>query len=139
MNTGNQKSPRVVVCIDDEEQILKALRRCLRSEDFELRTTTDPDQVMTWVREGGVNVVISDYRMQRLTGVELLKKVLDHNPQIVRVILSGYAEQESVNQALAQQVVYNYLLKPWEAEDLKAKIRTYFKFYDTENQRWREL
>ncbi len=121
-----------VIFIDDEEQILKALRRCLRGEGYELLTTTDPDQAIGWVKEGKAQVVVSDYRMQKTTGLELLKEIQQVDPRVVRVILSGYAEQDAVNQSLRDGVVYNYLLKPWKAESLKAKVKEYLERYDSQ-------
>lgn len=112
-----------LICVDDEEQILKALKRCLRVEEYELLTTTNPNEAIEWVTAGGVIGVVSDYRMQQMTGVELLKKVQAIDPSVVRIILSGYAEQEAVDQALREGVVVSYLLKPWESEQLRTKLR----------------
>ena len=124
----NQKA---IICIDDEDQILRALKRCLRGSDYEVYTTVDPDQVVAWIAEGKAQVVISDYRMQKMTGLDLLKKVQEINPAVIRVILSGYAEQEAVNAAIRSGLVLHYMLKPWEAEQLKGHIADYFKLYES--------
>lgn len=62
--------PRVprVVCIDDEPHVLASLKRLLRGEPYELRTTTDPEEALIWIREDGAAVVVADYRMPRMSG-----------------------------------------------------------------------
>jgi DNA-binding NtrC family response regulator len=122
-------SEKILLCIDDEPQILKALERNLRKEGYTLLTTTSVTEAIEWVKKLDVQVVISDYRMQEITGIELLKQIKALKPKVVRAILSGYAEEVLIKNALQNGDVQDFLLKPWDAEKLKEHIRQYFKQY----------
>jgi YesN/AraC family two-component response regulator len=67
--------------------------------------------------------------MQEITGIELLKQIKALKPKVVRAILSGYAEEVLIKNALQNGDVQDFLLKPWDAEKLKEHIRQYFKQY----------
>ena len=66
-------SQRCLLCVDDEGHILRSLERTLRKEPYCLLTTTDTTQVLELIRQNSVQVVISDYRMESMTGLELLR------------------------------------------------------------------
>jgi DNA-binding NtrC family response regulator len=117
----DEKRP-VVVCVDDEPQILASLRRQLRQEPYELLLTQDPVQALAWISERSVALVISDQRMPRLSGVELLDAVRDHSPATSCMLLSGFPDTAR-DVERAELPVDRLLLKPWDAEELKASIR----------------
>src|SRR5262245_21500913 len=80
----------VIVCVDDEPDILSALRRSLRHEPYETRTTTDPEEALDWVRTGDVALLLADYKMPRMSGTTLLGLVKTSSPRTARVMLTGY-------------------------------------------------
>jgi YesN/AraC family two-component response regulator len=111
----------LVACIDDEPYILHSLHRILRAEQCRLFITTSPSELLYFVQEEEVALVISDYRMEEITGLDLLKRVRVHSPGSHRAILSGYADQRLIDHALSNGDVNDYLLKPFERD----KIRSY--------------
>ena len=112
----------VVVCVDDEPQILSALARLSRREEYELRTTTDPEEALDWVRTEKIALVIADYRMPAMSGTTLLQLTKAHSPGTARMMLTGYAG-ESMVLAAAGAGLMNIVGKPWDDEDLRGKIR----------------
>src|SRR5690348_12169747 len=80
----------LVVCVDDEPQILSALARMLRAEPYEFRGSTDPEEALDWVRSGNVALFLADYRMPFMSGTTLLQLVKAASPNTARLLLTGY-------------------------------------------------
>lgn len=112
-----------VVLIDDEERILRSLSLLLRSR-YEVLATTDPVQVLDWVRSRPVHVVVSDQRMPTISGVDLLRQIRDHSPRSMRLLLTGYADLAAVEAAVNDGEIFRFLEKPWDAARLQAAIAT---------------
>lgn len=107
--------------VDDEEEILAALRRLLRNEPYRLLTTKRPEEAMDWVLAEKAELLIADQRMPGTSGVELLKLTRACCPFTTRVLLSGQADPEE------NDVVQRMIRKPWEGDELKAAIRDILK------------
>lgn len=101
-----------VVFIDDEERILRSLRMLFRNH-AEVLTTTSAAQVTEWVRSRPVHVVVSDQRMPVTTGVEVLRNVAQHSPVTMRILLTGYADLESVTASVNEGEIFRFIEKPW--------------------------
>jgi len=117
----DMKKP-VVVFLDDELPILRALDRTFRREIFEVRTTDSVQEALMWALEPEVRLMISDFRMLEMTGLDVLKQVAERRPELQRFILSGFADEELIENALKTGEVHQYLLKPWNVDDLRARI-----------------
>ena len=133
------KLPSVLV-IDDEVRSLEALRRTLE-EDFEVFTAADAEAATTILEReapvGGVQIILCDQRMPGTTGVEFLRGVRDRWPDSVRIILSGYTESEDIIAGINEAGIYQYLLKPWQPEQLLVTLRNAHNVWrlQQENQR----
>jgi DNA-binding NtrC family response regulator len=112
-----------VVLIDDEERILRSLSLLLRSR-YEVLATTDPVQVLNWVRSRPVHVVVSDQRMPTISGVDLLRQIRDHSPRSMRLLLTGYADLAAVEAAVNDGEIFRFLEKPWNSTRLIEAIAT---------------
>ncbi len=132
--------PRVLF-VDDEANILHSVRRVMRKADVEIETTTDAEEALRMVEADAFAVVVSDQRMPRMEGVELLEKVRVHSPDTVRIILTGYADVQASVDAINKGAVYRYLNKPWEDDDLRNTVRQAVDQYllVKENRRLQEL
>jgi len=133
------KLPSVLV-IDDEVRSLEALRRTLE-EDFEVFTAAGAEAATTILEReasaGGVQIILCDQRMPGTTGVEFLRGVRDRWPDSVRIILSGYTESEDIIAGVNEAGIYQYLLKPWQPEQLLVTLRNAHNVWrlQQENQR----
>ena len=122
--------PVRILCVDDEPNVLKSLRRVFMDENYELLTVSSGMEGLELLqREGPVHLVISDYRMPEMNGVEFLKQVCERWPDTIRLVLSGYADTAAVVDAINQGQIYKFIPKPWNDDDLKDAIRSAVKFW----------
>ena len=112
----------VVVFVDDQPEVLDSLRRLLRDESYEVRTTSSPDEALRWVGEGDVSVLVTDERMPTMRGTDLLEKASKRSPGTVRVVLTGYPGSYTLHYGLSHGVDW-LISKPWNDEALKLTVR----------------
>jgi len=125
--------PRLLL-VDDEPNIVNALRRVFRTEGYRVLTATCARDAFDLLAREEVGVIISDQRMPGMTGVEFLQRVKLLYPKTIRLVLSGYTELETVTQAINEGAIYKFLSKPWEDELLLENIREAFQFYEMERE-----
>jgi two-component system NtrC family sensor kinase len=112
-----------ILCVDDEENVLKALRRLFMDDDYDIITATSGEQGLEELEENpGVQVVVSDYRMPGMNGVDFLKEVYGRRPDTVRIVLSGYADTASIVSAINEGQIYKFIPKPWNDDELRVTI-----------------
>jgi EAL domain-containing protein (putative c-di-GMP-specific phosphodiesterase class I)/FixJ family two-component response regulator len=128
---------RTLLLVDDEDNILSALRRLLRRDGYTILTASDGKQGLEVLAANQVDVIVSDQRMPGMTGVEFLRKAKDMCPDSVRLVLSGYTDLQSVTDAINEGAIYKFLTKPWDDAMLRANIEEAFrrKALSDENQR----
>jgi diguanylate cyclase (GGDEF)-like protein/PAS domain S-box-containing protein len=125
-----KETARTLLLVDDEENILRALRRTLRKDNYNILTCTNAQEAFELLALNNVHVIISDQRMPGMTGTEFLKKVKDIYPNTIRMVLSGFTDLKSVTEAINQGAIYKYLTKPWDDNILSESIQQAFKQYD---------
>ncbi len=118
-----------LLLVDDEPNILNALKRLLRREGYRILSAESAAQALDLLATHRVHVIISDQRMPIMTGTEFLRRVKDLYPDTVRLILSGYSELESLTDAINKGAIYRYISKPWDDERLKMEVTQAFRFY----------
>jgi len=121
---------RVLLLVDDEENIVSALVRLLRRDGYRILKTNSGQEGLELLAHNEVGVIISDQRMPGMTGVEFLSKVKELYPDTVRIVLSGYTELNSVTDAINRGAVYKFLTKPWEDDLLRANVDEAFRRYE---------
>lgn len=119
-----------VLCVDDEQSIINSIKRLVRKENYRLITANSGQDGLTLLAENDVQIVISDQRMPEMSGTEFLKQVKTLYPQVLRIILSGYTEVDSITEAINEGSVYKFFLKPWNDHNLKLEIRQALEQYD---------
>lgn len=128
---------RVLLVVDDEENILRALVRLLRRDGYLLLTANGGAQGLELLAQHPVGVILSDQRMPGMTGSEFLERAKALRPDAVRIMLSGYTDLQSVTDAINRGAIYRFLTKPWDDELLRENIRVAFEQYErhAENKR----
>jgi diguanylate cyclase (GGDEF)-like protein len=111
-----------VLLVDDEENILSALKRLLRRDGYQIVTATSAAEGLQRLAEYEVDVIVSDQRMPGMQGVEFLRRAKDLYPDTVRMVLSGYTELQSIIDAVNEGAIYRFLTKPWDDQHLRAHI-----------------
>lgn len=112
-----------ILCVDDETNILQALKRLLRREPYRILTAESGPEALDILEKEEVHVLISDQRMPGMDGTELFSRVRERWPHILRIILSGYADVDSITEAINRGHIYKFILKPWNDQNLRLEIR----------------
>jgi len=128
---------RVLLLVDDEENIVRALVRLLRREGYKILTANSGAEGLEILKQNEVGVILSDQRMPEMNGTEFLSRVKELYPDTVRIVLSGYTDLNSVTDAINHGAIYKFLTKPWDDELLKENIQNAFNHLELtqENQR----
>jgi len=119
----------VVLIVDDEENIINALKRVLRKEPYEVVATTNPKQAIMFLECVRVSLVITDQRMDGITGDEVIAQARIKCPGVKCIKLTGYSDglrNEKKND------FYQVVPKPWNDDELKILIRSVLEIHDPE-------
>lgn len=114
--------PRLLL-VDDEDRVLNALRRTLRRLPVEIETARNAREALARLSESpDVGLVVSDFKMPGMNGIELLKRIRKQRPEVARILLSGFSA-EIPEADLTAAGLLALLAKPWDDGALKAAIR----------------
>lgn len=122
-----------ILVVDDEENVRITTAAILEQEGYEVETASDGREALERIKHGNYGLVLTDLRMEDMDGSALLSELHTKYPDIVTVVLTGYASIESSIDAL-RQGVYDYLVKPCVVDDLK---RTVMRALEHQDQRAR--
>jgi two-component system response regulator HupR/HoxA len=111
-----------VLIVDDEPRVLDALEAILAAE-FRVLRAAGGEAALEILRAEEVAVIVTDYRMPGMTGVELLHRSQAHAPDTVRIILTAYTDVDSLMEAINTGRIYHFVSKPWEPNDLVVVVR----------------
>ena len=114
--------PRVML-VDDEENILNSLRRLLRGQPYDLVMAHSGDEALQLFEAQPIDLVVSDARMPGMDGATLLAEIHKRDPGCMSVLLTVYADINTIITAINEGQIYRYLSKPWNDEELLLTIR----------------
>lgn len=111
-----------LLLVDDEINVLKALNRmlwrCLPGQETIVELCTDPIGALQLCRETDFDIVVADFRMPRMNGVEFLTAVKAAQPDAIRVMLSAASDFNVILDAINTAEIFHYLRKPWSPDEL---------------------
>lgn len=122
-----------LLIVDDELANLRLLER-LFSREFECLTASSGAEAIRLLEQHNVAILITDQRMPQMTGIDLLKHTARLRPHMVRILLTGYTDVEVLVDAINSGLVYMYVTKPWNNDDLKLKINRACEHYESNKQ-----
>jgi len=115
--------PICLLFVDDEDNILQSIKRLFFNADYTIHTANSGAEGLKMLESGTpVHVVVSDYRMPGMNGVEFLQQVSRKWPNTVRMVLSGYADTPAVIGAINEGGIYKFISKPWNDDDLRIAV-----------------
>ena len=117
----NPERPTLLL-VDDEERILSALRRTLRREGYEILTVNSVAGALEVLDQRPVDLILSDFKMPGMTGMELLAEARRCQPRVARLLITGWSQAVSPAELAAAEVTM-LISKPWEDADLKKALR----------------
>lgn len=127
-----------IVLVDDEKNILSAIRRVLeRNGGWRVFAFDAPRSALDHMGGTDTSLILSDYRMPGMNGVEFLTEAKVLQPDAIRLILSGYSDLNAVIGAINQAEIYRFVSKPWNDYDLVATLQQALDYRDVlvENKR----
>ena len=123
--SGRDRAPLLLI-VDDEPRILSALRRALRRESFEILAVETPAEALRVFAAHEVDLVLSDYKMPGMTGLQLLARLAERRPAVVRMLITGWTE--AIPEPEMREVgVYAVINKPWDVDSLRETLRQALK------------
>jgi diguanylate cyclase (GGDEF)-like protein len=121
-----KRHARNLLLVDDEPNVLTALRRLFRRDGYRILSAASGDEALEVLATSEVDVIISDQRMPGMTGVEFLRRTKALYPDTIRMTLSGYTDLQSIIGAVNEGAVYKFLTKPWDDERLREHVAQAF-------------
>ena len=121
-STAESPGPATILVVDDEPRVLDALEAILAAEFRVLLAPGGPAALELLARHE-VAVIVTDYRMPQMTGVELLRRSREIVPDAMRIVLTAYTDVDSVMEAINTGGVYHFISKPWDPHELTVVVR----------------
>ena len=118
-----------LLLIDDESNVLSAIRRVLRHENYRILTASSGEEALALLAQHPVGVILTDQRMPGMSGTELLSRARQMHPKAIRMVLSGYTGLDSLAEAINRGEISRFLTKPWQDEELLDAVREAFRRY----------
>lgn len=124
-----------ILCVDDEPNVLNAIQRLFLDEEYLLLTALSGEEGLKLLdQEEAVPVVISDYRMPGMNGVDFLKEVHLRRPETIRLVLSGYADIAAIVSAINEGKIYKFIPKPWNDDELRLAVSQAVSIYTLQQE-----
>jgi two-component system NtrC family sensor kinase len=121
---GEPSPEPTLLIVDDDEHVRRALRRVLRRTRCRIVDAPDAAVALRLLEEEPAQVVVSDYRMPGMNGVELLRAVKQRWPRMQRVLLTGQADSTAIEEAVNQSEIFRFIWKPWDDAHLIITIQS---------------
>lgn len=134
-NDDQAASPPTLLFVDDEANILSALRRLFRLHGYKIHTADGGAQGLELLEREPVDLVISDMRMPNMDGAQFLEQVRRKWPDTVRILLTGYADVSSTIAAINKGEIYRYVAKPWNDDDIVLLVKQALELKNLEREK----
>lgn len=129
MVTGIENN--TVLFVDDEENILKSLKRGLMREPYKKVFASSGKEALEIMKTKQISVIVTDMRMPGMTGLELLREVKELYPETVKIVLSGYTHLPQILATINQVDIFKFITKPWDLEnEFKRVINEAIAYYN---------
>jgi response regulator RpfG family c-di-GMP phosphodiesterase len=117
-----------ILFVDDEEHNLISFKATFRTR-YKIETAIGGLEAIEKLKNLEFDIIITDQRMPRMTGVELLEQIIQTHPDPVRILLTGYTDMAAVIDAINKGKIFHYLTKPWNEEELDSTIQKAYQLY----------
>src|SRR5438093_2030479 len=134
---ATEAPPFTLLCVDDEPNILSALKRLFRPCGWRVLSADGGVQALQLLEQEAVDVIISDMRMPGMDGAQLLERVAARWPQVVRLLLTGHADVSAISAAVNRGQIWRYVNKPWDDNELLLAVRQAVERRELEREKMR--
>jgi len=118
-----------LLVIDDEMDLCDSVHDLLR-HNYRVLKARSAEEGLKVMQENEVHIIMTDQRMPRVTGVELLTSMFHGQPRAIRMLFTGYADLDSIIQAINQGHIFKFLKKPWQPDELEQAVAEAAAEYD---------
>ncbi len=113
-----------IILVDDEKIVTSAFKTLLKVEGYkDVQCFNNPNEAIEYLEGNAPDIVVSDFLMPEMNGLEFLTKVKELYPEVSTIMLTGYADKENAIKAINEIGLYKYIEKPWDNEDLLINVR----------------
>lgn len=126
---SDRTSEGKLLIVDDEAHVITALERILNDEGYDILTANSAMEGFELLAINRVGVIVSDLCMPGMSGTDFLGRVKKIHPDIVRIMLSGRADMDSLSDAVNRGTIFRFLVKPWEDDQLRENVMSAFRQY----------
>lgn len=112
-----------VIFVDDDVNVLNSLKRALKKEGYETVFFASAQEALDYLAANDVEVIVSDQKMPKMTGMDFLIETRKTHPDSVRILLTGYAEKEVAIKGVNEGKLFRFLTKPWDEDELKMTLK----------------
>lgn len=130
----NPVKSNTVLFVDDEANILKALKRLLRNEPYEVLTATCAAEALEQFQRSEIQVVVSDQRMPEMSGADFLSRLREKYPETIRMMLTGHTEMDTAVEAINRGEIFRLITKPWKEDVLKTSLRQALDHFEMKHE-----
>ncbi len=115
-----------ILVVDDEETVRDSLASILSREGYRVSMAESGDEALRILKDQPIQLVISDHNMPQMTGIEFLKLVRERHPHVLRIMLTGDPDPQTIIRSINEGEVYRFIKKPWDNTMLRVTV--YFAF-----------
>ena len=120
-----------ILCVDDEPNVLRALRRLLRREGYQIVTTTDGREALEVIKREEISL----QKVPDLDSVGVVEQAKETAPDMIRIVISSYAPAAKIIDAINQGEIHRFVTKPWDDQELKLIVKEALERYDLIQER----
>lgn len=117
------RTRRRILVVDDDSAVLEVLAHVLESVEADVETCSDPEEALRRFEGEAFDVVISDERMPKMSGSEMLRRLRGLSPRTPTILLTGFASRKKRDAAYEREGVFCYVAKPFDTNDLVGTVR----------------
>lgn len=117
-----------ILFVDDEETNLSVFQRTFKWY-YKVFVAISAKEGMEILKKEKIDMIITDQRMPEMTGIEFLEKVIPKYPDLVRIIITAYSDIEAIAYAINETKIYQYIQKPWDADEMRHILQKAFVSY----------
>jgi len=122
-------APPAVLIVDDEPNTLTLLKQ-LFGREIPVHTASSGPDALSILDHTEIGVIVADQRMPDMSGTELLGQVMQRSPDVVRIMLTAYADIDTLTEAINTGKVFQYVAKPWDNRELAMTVRSAMETYN---------
>ena len=112
-----------ILIVDDDKLVLKSLARMLRSPDYEIECVCGTSEALSQCMEKEYHLIIADQRMPVMLGTDMFSEIKANYPNVRRILISAYADFDSVTDAFNTGIIHKFVVKPWSNMLLKKLVK----------------